>query len=66
MPIIHVHVLKGRSEAQLQKVAAGITRVMVENTGVAPEAVRVLIHEVEPSHWYTAGIAKKPPVTGPA
>ena len=62
MPIIHVHMLKGRSETQRQNVAAGITRVMVESTGVAPEAVRVLIHDVEPSHWYTAGVAKAPAV----
>lgn len=63
MPIIHVHMLKGRSEEQRQKVAAGITRVMVESTGVAVEAVRVLIHEVEPTHWYTAGVAKSPPAS---
>jgi 4-oxalocrotonate tautomerase len=60
MPIVHVHMLKGRSEEQRQQIAAGITRVMVESTGVDPGAVRVLIDEIEPSHWYTAGVAKAP------
>ena len=61
MPIVQVNMLKGRSDEQKRQVARGITRVMVECTGVAASAVRVLIQEIEPAHWFVAGETKAPP-----
>lgn len=61
MPIVHVHMLKGRSTAVKTRLASGITRVLVECTGVNAEAVRVLIQEVEAEHWFVGGTPKSPP-----
>lgn len=58
MPIVHVHMLRGRSEEVKGQVASGITRVLVECTGVNVDAVRVLIHEIDAMHWFAGGIPK--------
>lgn len=65
MPIVQVNMLKGRSDEVKRQVARGITRVMVECAGVAPGAVRVLIQEIEPAHWFVAGESKQPVAAGP-
>lgn len=65
MPIVQVNILKGRSDEVKRQVARGITRVMVECAGVAPGSVRVLIHEIEPAHWFVAGEAKPPSAAAP-
>ena len=61
MPVIRADILKGRSQAQKARFAAGVTEAAVEALGVRPEQVRVLINEVEPEHWFVAGAAKSPP-----
>jgi 4-oxalocrotonate tautomerase len=60
MPIIHVNMLKGRSDAQKRRLARGITDVVAESIGVSRDAVRVLIHEVDPAHWFAGGESKAP------
>jgi 4-oxalocrotonate tautomerase len=57
MPVIHVNVLRGRSAEVLRTLAAGLTQATVEALGVRPEQVRVLVHEVEPQHWFVGGEA---------
>lgn len=61
MPIVHVSMLSGRTHEQKQQLARGITEVVVQTTGVKAEAVRVLIHEIEPDHWFTGGVAQRAP-----
>ncbi len=57
MPIIHVNVLRGRSAQALQTLAARLTEATVAALQVRPEQVRVLVHEVEPEHWFVGGTA---------
>jgi len=56
MPIIHVNMLAGRTAAQKQQLAQGICAAVSAAIGVQPEAIRVLIHEVEPGHWFAGGV----------
>lgn len=61
MPILHANILAGRSQEQKAAFARAVTQAAVDHLGVAPAAVRVLVHEIPPSDWFTAGEAKSPP-----
>ena len=51
MPIFQVQVLKGRSREQVKGLIADVTQAAVKNLSVKPEQVRVLVTEIEHSHW---------------
>jgi 4-oxalocrotonate tautomerase len=55
MPIIHVEMVAGRPPEARQALAAALTEATVAALGVKPEAVRVVLHEVAPEHWFVAG-----------
>ncbi len=57
MPIIHVHVIEGRSDEQLSQLMEKLTVVAAESLDVKIEQVRVLIQEVPNKHW---GVGGKP------
>lgn len=65
MPILHANILAGRSQEQKAAFARAVTQAAVEHLGVAPAAVRVLLHEIPPNDWFTAGEAKSPPIATP-
>ncbi|MGB9718844.1 MAG: tautomerase family protein [Thermoproteota archaeon] len=54
MPVVHVYVWTGFSDEAKRRVISGITRVFAE-TGVPPEAVEVIIHEVPKENWGVGG-----------
>lgn len=54
MPVVHVMVWKGFSNAAKKKVIAGITSVFAE-MGVPREAVEVILHEVPRENWGVGG-----------
>ncbi len=58
MPIIHVELLAGRSLEMKQALAQKLTEAATETLGVKPEAVRVILHEVEAEHWFVGGQSK--------
>lgn len=67
MPIVDVKVWKGISEDAVEKIIAGITKVMVE-LGIPERAVEVVVHEIPKSHWGVGGtpaskglVGEKPP-----
>lgn len=61
MPIVHAHILSGRTPEQKQAFARAVTDAATTHLGVAAGAVRVLLHEIPPSEWFTAGESKAPP-----
>lgn len=61
MPLIQVNMLEGRSQAAKAAFAESVTQAAVENLGVKTEQVRVLIHEIAPESWFTAGQCKEAP-----
>lgn len=56
MPIIQVQVLKGRSREEVRGLIADVTQAAVKNLSVKPEQVRVLVTEMEHSHWGAGGL----------
>lgn len=61
MPILHAHILAGRSAEQKQAFARAVTEAATAHLAVPATAVRVLIHEIPPAEWFTAGEPKAPP-----
>ena len=57
MPIVIVKMLHKESttRAQKEQVIAGITRLMTEVLGKKPESTSVVIEEVAPENWGSAG-----------
>ena len=55
MPIISVNVARGHSAEQLRNLMAGISRAAVDSLAVPESAIRVLVHEVDPAMWFSAG-----------
>ncbi|MEU5694073.1 4-oxalocrotonate tautomerase family protein [Actinosynnema sp. NPDC020468] len=55
MPQIHVTVLRGRSREQIADLGAELTAATVRALGVPAEAVKVVVTEAEPEHWFVGG-----------
>jgi 4-oxalocrotonate tautomerase len=66
MPVVSIHMLVGRTVDQKRRLAAEITRAMVEIAGADRQNVHVYIDEVAPDSWARAGvlIADDTPKTG--
>lgn len=60
MPIVQVNILQGRSQDAKSDFARAVTDAAVTHLGVQPAQVRVLISEIAPQHWFTAGVSKAP------
>ena len=56
MPIFQVQVLKGRKREQIKGLIADVTEAAVKNLAVKPEQVRVLVTEIDHSHWGAGGL----------
>lgn len=59
MPIIHVHVIEGRTDEQLNRLMERLTDAASESLNVKKEQVRVLIQEIPKKHWGVGGKPKK-------
>ncbi len=56
MPIVRVTLAAGRSQAQKQKAAEAITKVLVEDLAAHAEHVYVLFEDVDPDDWTVGGV----------
>jgi 4-oxalocrotonate tautomerase len=56
MPILHVEMLAGRTPEQKKQYAQALTETTIRVLGVPPEAVDVLITEVQRQDWFIAGV----------
>jgi 4-oxalocrotonate tautomerase len=55
MPIAHVSLIEGRTEAQKAALIAAVTKAIHDSIGAPIETVRVLIDEVPAAHWGIGG-----------
>ena len=55
MPIINVTLMEGRSYEKKKAFMEGVTKVAVETLDAPPETVRVILQEIERSHFSVAG-----------
>ncbi len=54
MPIIHVNVWEGFGQEKAKITIQNITKVFVA-LGIPPQAVEVIVHEIQKSHWGIGG-----------
>lgn len=55
MPIVQVEMLSGRSMEQKKSMVKEITDSLVRTLNCKPEAVRIIIREMEKEHYGVAG-----------
>jgi len=58
MPILDVTLLSGRSPETKAQFIREVTDATVRTLDVKPEAVRVVLREVDPGHFAVAGVTK--------
>ena len=59
MPVIHVYLMEGRSEAQKAALIAALTDAAVATVDTRPEAVRVIITETPKANYGIGGKSAK-------
>lgn len=58
MPIIHVHILEGRSDEKKKRMARRVSEAVSETLDAPLETIRVLVHETSSDDWYVGGTSK--------
>ncbi len=56
MPVIHIEMWHGRTNAQKKQLAKAITDAMVSITKTTPEATIVIFDDVKKENWAQAGV----------
>ncbi|HEU0075364.1 MAG TPA: tautomerase family protein [Dehalococcoidia bacterium] len=56
MPVIHVEMWSGRTQAQKKELAKAITDAMVNITKTTPEATIVIFDDVPKDNWAQGGL----------
>ncbi len=56
MPVVTVQMWKGRSIEQKRKLTRAITDAMIEHADAKPDALHVVIQEIELENWARAGV----------
>jgi 4-oxalocrotonate tautomerase len=59
MPIIHVHLMEGRSDELKEALIGAITDAAADTLGARRDSVRVLLHELPTSHFGIGGQSAK-------
>lgn len=54
MPVIHIHMLDGRTVEQKRALVDKVTKAVVETINTTPEHVKVLLHDM-PREDYAVG-----------
>jgi 4-oxalocrotonate tautomerase len=58
MPIIHIHLIEGRSIDQKRALVQKVTDAVCESVNVTPDHVKIILHDMERHDYATAGILK--------
>lgn len=56
MPLIRVELFEGRSTEQKQALARALTEATVQTLGCKPDAVDVMLFELNRADWVTGGV----------
>ncbi len=56
MPLIEIHLLEGRTDAQKKALLASVTAAVQESIGAPIESIRVWIQEFSPPEYTAAGV----------
>lgn len=58
MPIVHIELIAGRSQAQLKALCEDVTAAVVKNTGAPAEHVHVVLNEMAKDRYAVGGVLK--------
>lgn len=56
MPIVDIHLIAGRSQAQLKGLVEDVTAAVVKNTGAPAEHVHVILSEMQKDRYSVGGV----------
>jgi 4-oxalocrotonate tautomerase len=56
MPVVHIHLIKGRSIEQKRQLAEKVTVALTETIGVQRDTVEVLLRELEAENAAKGGV----------
>ncbi|MGE4350643.1 MAG: 4-oxalocrotonate tautomerase family protein [Bdellovibrionales bacterium] len=65
MPVVHIDIIK-RPLAAKRKLARAVTDAVVDALGVSPEAVSIVINEMDPGQYAVAGALRVDAASGKA
>jgi len=55
MPVVHIELWKGRTKEQKTKLIKNVTSAVVSSIGCPPDAVEVIITDVDKDNWGIGG-----------
>jgi 4-oxalocrotonate tautomerase len=55
MPIVEIHLIKGRTLEQKRLLVASVTKAITESLAAPPETVRIILSEMEKDDYAIAG-----------
>ena len=55
MPLVEIHLLEGRTDAQKKAVLEGVTHAIRDSLGVPMTSIRVWLREFSPKDYMVAG-----------
>lgn len=58
MPIIHVHLIEGRTIDQKRALVKEVTDAVCKTVNVTPEHVKIIMHDMAKHDYATAGVLK--------
>jgi len=58
MPMVHIHMIEGRSQEQREKIAKAFTDTLVQVLGINKEDVWIEFHDMPKTHFATGGTLK--------
>jgi 4-oxalocrotonate tautomerase len=55
MPIVQIHLMSGRTDAQKRTLVKSVTKAICESVDVKPENVRIILSEMNDNNYSFAG-----------
>lgn len=55
MPLVEIHMLKGRTDAQKRAMMDGVTEAIRDSLGIPLTSIRIWIREFSPKDYMVAG-----------
>jgi 4-oxalocrotonate tautomerase len=56
MPLVEIHLLEGRTDAQKKALLAAVTTAVHDSIGAPRESIRVWVQEFSPKEYMIAGV----------
>ncbi|MET0502905.1 MAG: tautomerase family protein [Candidatus Binatia bacterium] len=55
MPVVHIHMYKGRTKEQKKELVGRITKDFEEVCNIKPESLHILFQDIDKEDWGTRG-----------